>query len=694
MYEIRPETILTFLTDRNVRFPRFQRKQTWTDEQNMKLAISIFKTYPVGVTIINKEEYDGKSYRWLLDWRQRRNALKLMLEDPENIYMWSRKFLWIKWSDQSQDIEEKFWKKIDEYLNYNEEEGESSNDVDENEEIPAEAQNDEEIRENNKNDLVLVDQNYNRKYLGNLNELLFIIKAIHNKTPKYSGFSKPFDLTNIIDNLPYVDKENGRYIFSGKKLTTFINQYNKFIADEEKENNVTNFKLFLTKTYKLNKWQEASLDKTLEQNWEYINKSFRVVDLIENRLSEAKIGIIETKNINSTDSQMIFKLINDEGTKLTAVEILSAKPSWNIKVQTPSTTLQAFTKDLYNEINTENEEVVRWDYPATLYERLTGQSGSLHFIFPKLDYKNHNLDKKVTLWFKLLSGIYQGGIKKEDISELASNKSIDWSKDVDEVVKDLQDIGRILGDHSYFKYLKSWNTSLLEITSDAITLNFCFTMYADFKRKNKPIWNNRITKQFINNAVILIDKLIFEYVTKKWRGSSDSKISQNIKWFEALPDQFERIWDKEWLNLIKSINDDFRIEDDEIKFGLMKSIIYHIYSIHECMGPDNVAIPVNVDHIIPQALFDWSTLSKKMFIKDALFNLCLLPQKENIKKSDKKLIEISDKWLKDQIEKYSSIKEEEYNQFSTVLNWEQLRERRRSFFEKDFIEKRLDLLNR
>jgi hypothetical protein len=46
-YEVRPESILTFINDRKIKFPRFQRKQTWKPEQNMKLAISIFKSYPV-----------------------------------------------------------------------------------------------------------------------------------------------------------------------------------------------------------------------------------------------------------------------------------------------------------------------------------------------------------------------------------------------------------------------------------------------------------------------------------------------------------------------------------------------------------------------------------------------------------------------------------------------------------------------
>ncbi len=55
MYQVRPENIASFIEDHSIRFPRFQRKQTWKAEQNLKLAISIFKTYPIGVTLINKQ---------------------------------------------------------------------------------------------------------------------------------------------------------------------------------------------------------------------------------------------------------------------------------------------------------------------------------------------------------------------------------------------------------------------------------------------------------------------------------------------------------------------------------------------------------------------------------------------------------------------------------------------------------------
>ena len=51
MYEIRPETLKTFVEDSNIKLPRFQRKQTWDSKKNFELCISLFKEYPIGVTI-------------------------------------------------------------------------------------------------------------------------------------------------------------------------------------------------------------------------------------------------------------------------------------------------------------------------------------------------------------------------------------------------------------------------------------------------------------------------------------------------------------------------------------------------------------------------------------------------------------------------------------------------------------------
>ena len=434
-------------------------------------------------------------------------------------------------------------------------------------------------------------------------------------------------------------------------------------------------------------WSKVST--FINQNWADIEKSIEVERIIKSRLQEAIIGIIETIGITATDSQMIFTLINKEGTKLSAVEILSAKPSWNIIVKSPSNDLEKERKLLYEAIK--NDAIVgtvRWDYPATIYSRLN----NFDFLFPKLDYQISNqLDKKLTLGFKILSGIYQKGIKKEEVDALSLNRNITWESDIDSLISDLQLMGKLLSDSNYFKFLNGLGKSFMEITSDAIALNFLFTIFHDFVKKGKPIGNSAKTKMFVHNSIILADRLMFEYVSFKWRGSSDGKISRNISAFGGLPEKFVSVEDKSWTNLFKSINDKYEIDDSDITFGLSKSLIYHVYSIMGFSCPS--ALKFDVDHIIPQTLFDSSSIPKANLVKNALFNLCPLPAIGNKKKNDKKLKDISDKWLIGQIEYFSEIKEAQFNHYSDVQNWEELKKVRRDFFEKQFISERNTIIN-
>jgi hypothetical protein len=105
------------------------------------------------------------------------------------------------------------------------------------------------------------------------------------------------------------------------------------------------------------------------------------------------------------------------------------------------------------------------------------------------------------------------------------------------------------------------------------------------------------------------------------------------------------------------------------------------------------AISFDIDHIIPQSLFDSSSIPKAGLIKNTLFNLCPLPTKDNIRKNNSILSDIKDSWLIGQIEYFSTIKEKDFKKFSTVNNWEQLRNHRKNVYETNFIEKRKQVLN-
>jgi len=682
MYEIRPESIKTFIEDSNIKLPRFQRKQTWDAAKNFKLCLSIFKEYPIGVSILSLETVDHKTTRWLLDGRQRRNALMQMAEDPENIYLWAKRFIGFKDKHQPQEVEDFFWDKINLYL--------EQDDLDTvNNDEPTSESEDETLPEEPSGDNSKYDSKIISKTKG-LELMLNIILMVHNKNKKYSGFSRPFDFTKWINDLPYVENNNGKQILNSRRIKSFIGEYKNFCRLDKKEFDIKeNFAEFLKKRFRPSGSVFDKISIELTRNWDKILDRIELLDKIDNLLLNSKIGLIEVKNINTADGQKIFNIINSEGTQLTAVEILSAKPNWNKIIKNPHATLVKESRDLYASINIKSDDIVRWDVPATLIPRLEHSS----FIFKDFSDNNVSFEKKLTLGFKVLSGLLIRGIKKEDINKLSTVDNINWEIGIDNLINELNIVIKLLSEYEYFKYFQSWKASIMDILSDTIALNFLVLTYMDWKRKGSPYGSSVPTKQFQKNSVILLDRLIFEYITRQWRGSSDAKFAQNISAFDTQPIIYIPIDKAKWSNILKDIFDKNMIEDVNINQKILEPILYHFYCLKKLSGPDTGLYSTHVDHIVPQALFKKSALTNKDLLQNNLFNLALLPANENISKSDDRLIEITNQWLKDQILKYEFIAEKDYSKYSDLNNLDSLKMERRKYFEKTFDSDRDNLFN-
>ena len=449
----------------------------------------------MGVCILSLEEEKGKVVRELLDGRQRRNALMSMYENPENIYNWATKFLGIRNNAQPQDIQEIFYEKINEYLEADDED-EKNGDSD-SVEIEDVEQEDDVAENDSLNTLDSID---------GLELLLYIITLVHNNYNHGSGFSRPFDFSKYVDKLPYVENvaSTKKYVMNGKGLKTFINEYHNYcdINDVEYDEQKS-FISYIKSRCEVKKDMDNAFEQLVKQNWEKIIARINLVDRIEGILGSSKIGLIEVKNIAPTDSQKIFNIINSEGVKLTAAEILSAKPHWNKLIKNPSSEALEATKILYKNMGMNQNEVVRWDIPATLLGRLGN-----NVIYKDLSWDSKKqkaeFDKKLTLGFKTLSGIYKKGVKKEDIEKLGMDKSIDWETGVETVISDLKTVIKLVEDIPYFKFLKAWKATLMELTSDTIAMNFLLLTYFDWKRKDCPIGANTQTKQFQKKLLYLM----------------------------------------------------------------------------------------------------------------------------------------------------------------------------------------------
>lgn len=368
------------------------------------------------------------------------------------------------------------------------------------------------------------------------------------------------------------------------------------------------------------------------------------------------------------------------------MEILSAKPHWNIIVENPSQGTIDATKELYKRIGTMQSDVVRWDLPAAFLKRIGKNIAIRQFSDSKSDF-----EKELTYGFKILSGIYVGGVKKESIEEL-SKAPLNWSSEIDELIYDLQNMFKLISSFEYFKYLKSWSTTIMELTSDAIALNFIIVAYKDWCRKGKPIGDTK-AKQFQKNCFILWDRLIFEYINKQWRGSGDQKVANNIVSLKNEPDIFIPVHVDKWKSILEDqIFAYSTIETTDISMVMMKPLLYHSYCLMKMQGPDT-CYDIEIDHIIPQTLFNESSIPRKEIIQNNLLNLGLLPKDENVAKSNKKLIMIDSQWLKDQIVKYEFIAESKFGDYSNVNNYQTMFDDREKIFLDAYTIKRNDILN-
>lgn len=684
MYEIRPESIITFIEDNSIRLPRFQRKQTWDAKKNFELCISVFKEFPIGVCILNVEsEERGRTTKWLLDGRQRRNALLRMWEDPENIYQWARKWVGFKPGDQPADVEEKFRAKMADYLEDDDED--LGMDVDENsgDDEAVYIENDEE----QSGEIETPVETFELSRDG-LDFLLQIIRLIHNKTSRYSGFTRPFDFAKAVSTLPYLENSSGKISLNSKKLKSFIIAYKQHCRDESIDaDDVNSFKHFMMGRFDLSADARGKLERQIDENWTAIIERIEILERIHELLMQSKIGLIELKNIRTTDSQKIFNIINSKGTKLNAVEILSAKPSWNSRILNPSDEQQRSTSELYDRIDVRNDGVVKWDLPATLLPRMKDAKSFFRFG----GEKNTGLDKQLTLGFKLLSGLYQNGVRKEDVDSLSKNNEINWELEFETRISEFNNFSRILLSSNYFRFFATWRASVMNITSDAVALNFFLVMFRDWERKGRPTGNDANTRMFQKNGLILIDQLFFEYVNRQWRGSSDSKIALNLANVNTLPALFVPITKERWTSLLDEIFEKNTIDGVKITQGLMIPMLFHFYAMSGIAGPTGHD-DYEVDHIIPQSLFKSALIPDAAAVQNNLFNLGLLPKRDNISKGNKRLVEIDDLWLKSQIRLYEFIQDEDYARFSSLNNLDQLKEFRAPIFYEAFTEKRDELL--
>lgn len=666
MYEIRPETLKTFVENSDIKLPRFQRKQTWNEISNFKLCVSLFKKYPIGVTIIEKDA--NSTDQFLLDGRQRRNALDTFYNDPERIYDWARRFVKFKNNIQPDELVQLCREKINDYIEADVEADDASI---KQESDASDSPDDENYSERNNYPI----ENSIIPLTSGIDFLIEIIKTIHNKDKqqRYTGLTKPFYFVDYVQNLPYV---SGDKIVS-KKLRTFLREY-KIYAKNEKlhADKADSFINFMHYRFSGNSIQNVDkFEKNIIQQWEAIKNRLSILDRIDSMFNNEKIGIIEVSDISQADSQKIFNIINSAGSHLTAAEIMSAQAAWNIPIF-PVPEIAEKIKRLYENMDIQlSDKFVRWDYPATLLSSLT----EADFIF-SFDNKD-DFSNKLTLGFKLLAGIILGKMKKDDVNKLSKNEK-HWVENYNTTINDLNRMLKVIKSSAFFNFFQTWKTPFHKITSDFPSLCFIIVMYNDWSRKGKPVSSGASRDLFLKNAYALFDRLIFEYATSQWQASGDTRIARMLE--NGMNEAFSLVPFEDWKKLFNEILEKDTANDIPVRVNFMKPILYLLYSLKGIRAPQ--ADSFDIDHIIPQRFFDGRGYSQK---KDNLFNLGILPKKDNISKSDTPLDLIRDKWLISQIEEYEFISDSERKLYSSVDDYKNLFEKQKNIYLKVFEEERL-----
>ena len=688
-YMIVQKSIKEFIS-MDTALPRFQRKQTWGPKDNFKLCISVFKDYPVGVVILNNQ---GKF--WVLDGRQRLNALTNMSKSPIEVYYWARKFIGFKNGDANDVVAKLYWEKIEDYLSSDFEEDVydekkyKEKDLDEDGNQNSIETDDEDEKSN---DVILSDHTFDQnEQRNNLEVLLKYILLVHNikkvNRVQKTKLERVFDFSKVINNLEYYQIVNGSNSFVEGKLIKLINDL--IIESKEAKNRelITEegfVQHFVDARY-IDKESDkyADFKKIAKENWSDIKNTFEVIDAVNRVLSNSGIGIIEITNASDLDAQNMFSLVNTGGTLLTAEEILSAKPFWNKAVDNPSNDAKLAISKLYTVLKVETpSNVFRWDLAATLMERIDKDG----IVFEKND--ENSFAEQTTLGFKLISAILCEGISSAVVSKIEKYRDFDWNNDYESLVLDLNTLIDLISDQDYFKTMKAWKQSIMSITSNTIALEFITIMYKKWIECGKKIGDTTAVKKLKREAISLLDRLIYEYSNKLWRGSSDSKLASDIK------DMDNRVipldYDKTWASLLNDLSVGI-INGEQCTQNLIKPILYHSKCIN-IEYPARTSDSYDLDHIYPQALFK-SNPNIDQNYKDSLTNLQILSSSANESKKDKKLTSIDDESIKNEIEKSSYIPISDFEKYSDINNIDNLRKLRMEEIQKIYSEKRDTIIN-
>ncbi len=715
MFQIEPKTLKDYVTDGNIRMPRFQRSEVWKPKQKFDLMLSICKQYPIGSVILCCEDNKKTRIRekWLIDGRQRYSTICQILRSPDQLWSWAKKALKVKDNTEDNKICEKFVDYVEIYTNFDKTEFEDDPDIIKVSDDTADVEDedfDDTVSDDGEDDEKATQNSESAPKSGglstelqNLLDLLLFCK--NNKTGNNYGLTQVFNFESYISKNK-IDKYSRNFktearVISGEKIRRFINSYKESCTSQKLDyKDKKNYLNYIDDEYGFeNQKKRDKYENSILCHWDSLQLvAIGFYEWVESLLSTSYIGVISVSNASAADWQKIFSLINSNGTPLNAAQILSAKPAWNEPINNLLQDRRDSIKKVYaylhnNDVDLDN--CVKWDLPACLFLEI--KNGD--FLFPFSNYKDekkNKIGKAITLGFKILSGLYLEKVTKEAYDELGTNVHMN-NDDFSDFVIIFNEMLTKMGGMTYFQTLSSWKLSLSSLIGENATLYFmlaAYYMYLESKRANSGTTAYRI---FEKNLFISLDSIIVEYLTSIWKGSSDSLLSSKLKKLKNEYNSTKLLnatTKDEWLELLDSIMEKGQVLAKDIKFELIKPLVAHYYCIKGKKCIVKYDFTAEFDHIIPQKSFAPSNIERKEVKRDSIFNIGLLPKPVNASKNDCTLNEItSNQTLVDAVIEYEEIERNRFDEFSSVLNWEVLKNYRGEMIKKAFEEDRENFLN-
>ena len=669
-YEHQP-MLLKEYTSKSIQLPRFQRKNVWNDSRKFLLGISIFKNYPTGVSII----WIQNNQKWLLDGRQRRNAITEIMNNPMKMYEWATTTL--RFSEDNPDPKKagkKIGKKADKdeffeaFIRFLKGFCESDDDFEELDENEDTSNTDSDFNEACVDGSAIGnDYTVSDGYIQQLIDMLLLCNA-----NKGTGFLDAFNFSKSLPKyrMQYMKKGSDSKKVDALLLTQFLCRFCDTSMDRGeggkiKKESFLNYMLcnqFLNDDESV---EYATISTEISSRWEKtILPALTIFSNYYDVFMKASIGIILVKDAFNSDAQKIFNLINTQGVKLTQAEIMSSKASWNVVVENTSDETKEYVRKMYDAWEIPfNGKVVAWDYPAVFMDILKTKSGDKSCFF--FSYQRDTAIKSIivyntkTIGFQILSAIYKKSIKKDDMDLLVQDVN-DWGQEIGVLIDKICVLFSTILDHPFFKLLgcyflkkdsyqktgHNYGKSIQKLLTDAISIYFVVQLYLyanerDYLSSPSPKGRQSIKR----NAFILFDRLVYECIKGLWSGSSDSRISTLLtKPMDS--EYFTPVSDESWKSLIQEINNKGTIDGSTIKDqGKLEPLVYYIHCLNE-VAAGNYENGFDVDHIIPQDAFKGPGVQEKdKALENSLFNLELLPLEINRKKKDNLYDDIWDKKL-------------------------------------------------